>query len=114
MRKITENGRFTIRNPLFPTRAERRVLLLATLAGAGMMGLALSPRTAALAAEHATEAASLTITGEPVCEKKTGGTAADRVCAGQAWGNETSDCLLAVAFEAGGKQGAKIRVIAIQ
>lgn len=36
----------------------------------------------------------------------------DRACQGQAWGNETLDCLLVIAQEAGKKKARTIRMIA--
>ncbi|MGO4833473.1 hypothetical protein AB4144_14495 [Rhizobiaceae sp. 2RAB30] len=36
----------------------------------------------------------------------------DRACQGQAWGNETLDCLLVIAREAGDKKARTIRMIA--
>lgn len=113
MRKMTDTGRFTVRNPIY-ARTARPAVLLATIAGAAMTGLAFAPQTAALAADHATEVAALTSTGQPVQQNGSGGAASDRLCAGQPWGNETSDCLVALAFDAGGKRQASIRIVAIQ
>ena len=115
MRKMIETGRFTIRNPIAVAReksADHPMVLFATLAGAAMMAFAFAPQ--ASAADAGIQVAALTIAERPVSQPAPSGVASDRVCAGQAWGHETSDCLIAVAKDSGAPAQAKIRIIEIQ
>lgn len=117
MRKTIETGRFTIRNPIAVARqkaADHPMGLFATLAGATMIAFAFAPQASALAADEGMQVAALSLSDAPARQPAVSGAAADRICAGQAWGHESNDCLVALARDAGGKPQASIRIIEIQ